>query len=72
MLSLLTKEIGHMSTIQYNVIVRYRYDGEDNDLMLTVNASNKKAAQAAARQEARGIIEEGIRFTVPLHSITAV
>jgi hypothetical protein len=48
----------------YNAEVRYRYDGEHESILLTVNATSTKQARELAREEAQGILEEGIPFRI--------
>jgi hypothetical protein len=50
--------------IPYNATVRYRYDGEDEDILLTVLAGSAKQAREVARKEAQGILEEGAAFRI--------
>lgn len=49
----------------YNAIVRYRCDdGEHESILLTVNAASDRQARKLAREEAQGILEEGIAFRI--------
>ena len=52
--------------IPYTAHVSYRYDGELEFLILTVNAVSEQQAIKLARAEAGNILEEGIRFRVAI------
>lgn len=56
-------------TRTYVAFILYRYDGETNDTIVDVEATSKKGAREAAKLEARRMLEEGIRFTVPMAHI---
>ena len=50
----------------YGALILYRYDGEDQDIMIDVVGNTRDEVLEDARRQAREILEEGIRFEVSI------
>jgi hypothetical protein len=54
-----------LSTVsKYTAIISYNYDGERNDMYHSVQATSMEAARKQALEDAREMLEEGIRARI--------
>ena len=47
-------------------LICYRYDGEDQSIIIDVTGNSREEMIADGKRQAREILEEGIRFSIDL------